>query len=96
MAKNERDADIHKGAVEDDSVNADKNEQNTSLRGQNPHRGASPIAAGQDTDYPEPGQNPEHTGEPEEENPEAENQSQEPGFSQKTNQNWRKEDPLAS
>jgi hypothetical protein len=29
-------------------------------------------------------------------NPEAENQTQEPGFSQKTNQNQQKEDPLAS
>jgi len=95
MAKNEHDADIHKGAVEDDSVNADKNEQNTSMRGQNPHRGGSPMAAGQDTDYPEPGENAEHTGEPEEK-PEAESQLQEPGFSQKTNQNWQREDPLAS
>jgi hypothetical protein len=92
---NLKDADLHKGAVEDDSVNADSKERNTSMRGQNPHRGASPMAAGQDTDYPEPGQNPEHTGELEE-NPEAENQSQEPGFSQKTNQNWHREDPLAS
>ena len=90
-----RDADIHKGAVEDDSVNADKNEQNTSLRGQNPHRGASPLASGQDTDYPEPGENPEHTGEPEED-PEQNPRMQISGERQKTNQNWRKEDPLAS
>lgn len=93
MAKDERDQDIHKGAVEDDNVNA--TERNTSMRGQNPHRGGSPLAAGQDTDYPEPGENAEHTGEPEQ-NPEAEAQSQEPGFSQKTNQNWREEDLLAS
>jgi hypothetical protein len=92
----QKDADIHKGAVEDDSVNADKDERNTSMQGQNPHRGASPMAAGQDTDYPEPGQNPEHTGESEDVNPEAEEQAQEPGFSQKMNQNWQREDPLAS
>jgi hypothetical protein len=53
------------------------------------------MIKGSDTDYPEPGENPEHTGEPEE-NPEAQNQTQEPGHTQKQNQNWRKEDPLAS
>jgi hypothetical protein len=37
---------------------------------------------------------PERSDEPE--NPEAESQSQEPGFSQKTNQNEQKEDPLAA
>jgi hypothetical protein len=93
MAKSEHDPDVHKGAIEDDNVNA--TERNTSMRGQNPHRGGSPLAAGQDTDYPEPGENPEHTGE-NEDNPEAESQMQEPGFSQKMNQNWEKEDPLAS
>ncbi len=94
MPKDEKDQDIHKGAVEDDSVNANKNEQNTSLRGQNPHRGASPLASGQDTDYPEPGENAEHSGEPEID-PEQNKTVQSAGERQKTNQSWRKEDPLA-
>ena len=93
MAKNERDQDIHKGAVEDDS--AQPGEHNTSLRGQNPHRGGSPLAAGQDTDYPEPGENAEHTGEPEED-PEQSKAVQSSGERQKTDHNWQKEDPLAS
>lgn len=88
------DQDAHKGAVEDDSVNADKNEQNTSMRGQNPHRGASPLASGQDSDFPEPGENAEHTGEPEED-PEQNKAVQSSGERQKTTQNWKKEDPLA-
>jgi hypothetical protein len=37
---------------------------------------------------------PERTDRPV--NPEGETQDQEPGFSQKTNQNQQKEDPLAS
>lgn len=94
MAKDEKDQDIHKGAVEDDSVNANRNEQNTSLRGQNPHRGASPLASGQDTDYPEPGENAEHSGEPEVD-PEQNKAVQSSGERQKTNQNRRKEDSLA-
>lgn len=93
MAKSGDDQDIHKGAVEDDNPQA--GEHNTSLRGQNPHRGGSPLAAGQDTDYPEPGENPEHTGEPEED-PEMNKGVQSSGERQKTNQNWKKEDELAS
>jgi hypothetical protein len=93
MAKNERDQDIHKGAVEDD--NAQPGERNTSMRGQNPHRGASPLASGQDTDYPEPGENAEHTGEPEED-PDQDPEMQSSGERQKTDHNWQKEDPLAS
>ena len=63
---------------------------------QNPHRGASKdMARGEDTDYPEPGENAEHTGEPEED-PEQNKAVQSSGERQKTNQNWRKEDPLAS
>src|SRR3954466_8099834 len=95
MHKDEKDQDIHKGAVEDDSVNADKREQNTSMRGQNPHRGGgSQMIRGEDTDFPEPGSNAEHTGEPEED-PEQSKAVQSSGERQKTNQNWRKEDPLA-
>jgi hypothetical protein len=92
MPQPNHDSDIHKGAVENDTPNQ---EENTSMRGQLPHRTSDPMIKANDSDYPEPGENPEHTGEPEE-NPEAQNQTQEPGHSQKQNQSWRKEDPLAS
>ena len=95
MARHERDTkkdqDIHKGAVEDD--NAQPGEHNTSMRGQNPHRGASAdMATGADTDFPEPGSNPEHTGEPEED-PERGKPVQSAG---ERETNRRKEDSLAS
>ena len=54
------DNDIHKGAVEDDQP---RQEHNTSLRGQLGHRNQDEMLKGNDTDYPEPGGNPEHTGE---------------------------------
>lgn len=50
-----------------------------------------------DSDFPEPGSNPEHSGEPEEKkNPEGATQNQDPGHRQKRNQGDRREDPLAS
>ena len=52
------DNDIHKGAVEDDQP---QQEHNTSLRGQLPHRKKNEMIDGNDSDYPEPGENPEHT-----------------------------------
>ena len=58
--KHEHDADIHKGAVEDDRP---AQEHNTSLRGQLGHRNQDDLIKGNDTDYPEPGENPEHSGE---------------------------------
>jgi hypothetical protein len=76
------DNDAHKGAIEADKPNQ---ETQTSLEGQLPHRDQDPRIKGQDTDFPEPGENPEYSGE-----------SQEPGFSQKTNQNDKKDDPLAA
>lgn len=57
--KRMRDEDLRKGAVEQDAPNQRGNEN---FRGQNPHRNPSPLAEGQDTDFPEPGQNPEHSG----------------------------------
>jgi hypothetical protein len=54
-----RDNDIHKGAIEDD---APQEEHNTSMRGQLGHRNKDEIIDGNDTDYPEPGESPEHTG----------------------------------
>lgn len=53
------DADERKGAVEQDSRDQ---ETNTTLRGQMQHRNKSPMADTLDTDFPEPGMNPEHTG----------------------------------
>jgi hypothetical protein len=91
-SRDQKDNDIHKGAVEDDSPHQ---EHNTSMRGQLPHRTQDPMIKGNDTDYPEPGENPEHSGEPEE-NPEAQNQTQQPGHRPKQSQTWRKEDLLAS
>jgi hypothetical protein len=59
----ERDNDIHKGAMEDDRPNE---EHNTSMRGQLAHRTEDSMIKGNDSDYPEPGENPEHSGGPEE------------------------------
>jgi hypothetical protein len=53
------------------------------------------MATGADTDYPEPGGNPEHTGEPEED-PEQNKSVRSAGERQKTNQSRRNEDSLAS
>jgi hypothetical protein len=57
----EKDQDCGKGAVEQD--NRDQ-PTNTSLDGQLGHRGQDPLAKQFDTDFPEPGENPEHSGEP--------------------------------
>ena len=53
------DADARKGAIEQDSR---AQHGNTSLNGQLPHRNRSPLADTLDTDFPEPGMSPEHTG----------------------------------
>jgi hypothetical protein len=58
----EKDPDAGKGAVEQDSP---EQSTNTSLSGQLPHRNENPLVKSNDTDYPEPGENPEHSGEPE-------------------------------
>jgi hypothetical protein len=58
-----KDQDFSKGAVEpDEKGDAD----NTSMQGQLGHRDQDPMIKNADTDFPEPGGNPEHTGEPEE------------------------------
>lgn len=56
--QNSHDSDAHKGAVEGG------NRTNTSLSGQNPHRTGSSMVKANDTDFPEPGSSPEHSGEP--------------------------------
>lgn len=54
------DEDRAKGAVEQDRP---EQHSNTSLRGQIGHRKKPPMLDTRDTDYPEPGENPEHSGE---------------------------------
>ena len=54
------DNDVHKGAVEDDSP---REEHNTSMRGQLGHRNQDEMLKDNDSDYPEPGSSPEHSGE---------------------------------
>ena len=61
MHTEDRDADTGKGAVEQDKP---EQPDNTSLSGQLPHRPDNKMIRGNDTDFPEPGENPEHSGEP--------------------------------
>jgi hypothetical protein len=103
-----KDPDAKKGAVAQDRPDQ---KTNTSLEGQNPHRGKGEVLQGRDSDFPESGENEEHsmegrtqhsrfggnpTQETEKKNPEGELNDQDPGHRQKQNQNDRKEDPLAS
>ena len=55
------DMDSHKGAFEPENP---KERGNTSMAGQLPHRGEDPLLKSSDTDFPEPGENAEHSGEP--------------------------------
>ena len=57
----EKDADKSKGAVEQNRPNEPTN---VSEAGQLPHRNQNPLVKSSDTDFPEPGENEEHTGEP--------------------------------
>jgi len=59
-----KDQDRFKGAVEQDEKGQ---EGNTSMQGQLGHRDQDPMLKSADTDFPEPGENPEHSGEPESE-----------------------------
>jgi hypothetical protein len=79
----EQDSDLKKGAVE-----ADKPQQrsHSSLEGQLPHRTEDSRIQGRDTDFPEPGENPEHSGQ----------DMDDPGMRQKQNQGDKKDDPLAA
>ncbi|MFZ0801572.1 MAG: hypothetical protein WBQ09_16425 [Terriglobales bacterium] len=56
-----QDQDRLKGALEQDEK--DQN-GNTSMQGQLGHRDQDPMLKAADTDFPEPGGNPEHSGEP--------------------------------
>jgi len=54
-----RDNDLYKGAVETEEHSQ---QSQTSLSGQLPHRPEDAWIQGNDTDFPEPGENPEHSG----------------------------------
>jgi hypothetical protein len=56
----QHDSDAQKGGVETD--NRTDAGSNTSIEGQLPHRNPNPLVDGGDSDFPEPGQNPEHSG----------------------------------
>jgi len=58
-----KDQDAGKGALEQDQPDQPGN---TSLRGQLGHRDQNSMLKSSDTDFPEPGGNPEHSGEREE------------------------------
>ena len=58
--KTEKDQDRAKGAVEQDRP---KQEGNTSMQGQIGHRDQDPLLKSSDSDFPEPGPSPEHSGE---------------------------------
>ncbi len=94
---NSRDEDSGKGAVEQDRPGQ---ETNVSLSGQMGHRDQDALLKSSDSDFPEPGQNEEHTGEPQGRNELQRDtkvacQDQTPGARQKENQNREKNDPLA-
>lgn len=96
------DEDSGKGAVEQDRP---EQKTNTSLAGQNGHRDQDPMLKAGNSDFPESGENEEHTGEPHgrneldrdtNSNPEGATQDQDPGSRQKESQNKSKDDPLAA
>lgn len=61
MAQNEADQDLAKGAIETENHDV---EGNLGMQGQLGHRDQDPMLKDADSDFPEPGQNPEHSGEP--------------------------------
>ena len=61
MPHSTRDQDAMKGATESED---DKASGNTGLQEQLGHRDQDPMLKDADSDFPEPGQNPEHSGEP--------------------------------
>jgi len=61
--QHEKDEDFGKGAVESDSPSSPGN---NSLSGQLGHRTDDSLIKSSDSDFPEHGENPEHSGEPEE------------------------------
>ena len=62
MPDSTRDQDAAKGATETEDAKAPGN---TSPQEQLGHRDQDPMLKDADSDFPEPGQSPEHSGEPE-------------------------------
>jgi len=58
------DNDLHKGAFEEDNNPLQKPQAR--FKGQLSHRESDPLIKASDSDFPEPGSSPEHSGEPEE------------------------------
>ena len=61
-ATKQPDQDTSKGATEAEDH---RTPGNGGLQNQLGHRDQDPMLKGADTDFPEPGENPEHSGEPE-------------------------------
>lgn len=61
MPENKPDQDSAKGATETDHNSTG----NAGLQDQLGHRDQDPMLKDADSDFPEPGQSPEHSGEPE-------------------------------
>ncbi len=57
------DNDLHKGAFEEDNP---RQKPQARFKGQLSHRESDPLIKASDSDFPEPGPSPEHSGEPEE------------------------------
>ncbi|MGZ4731713.1 MAG: hypothetical protein ACXVZH_06185 [Terriglobales bacterium] len=62
MNRKDLDQDMGKGATETEDH---ETPGNAGLQGQLGHRDQDPMVKGRDTDFPEPGENAEHSGEPE-------------------------------
>jgi hypothetical protein len=62
MPNSTRDQDAAKGATEAEDH---KDPGNSGMQEQLGHRDQDPMLKDADSDFPEPGQNPEHSGEPE-------------------------------
>jgi len=57
------DGDARKGAIESQSPGNKPNlKERDTLADQLPHRNADELLEGEDSDFPEPGLNPEHSG----------------------------------
>ncbi len=94
------------GAIEQNRPGQETNA--APLRAQMDHRSNNPLIKQNDTDYPEPGSNPEYSmqqedkqkdlnrKDPDGNNPEGNLNDQDPGERQKENQNQQGDDPLAA
>jgi hypothetical protein len=96
--QNAHDEDAGKGAVEQDRPNQ---KTNVSMAGQNGHRDQDPMLTNSSSDFPEQGENEEHTGERQAQNDLGSDTEEDaggdtPGSRQKENQNKSKDDPLAA